>query len=79
VDSLSDIRGPILSREQLNQDGSVIALNASFATLVPSKNILVQSNDPSIPIGLNKDYIQFVPEKYQVALTANDCAADLNH
>eukprot|EP00597_Dinobryon_sp_UTEXLB2267_P008096 CAMPEP_0170085454 /NCGR_PEP_ID=MMETSP0019_2-20121128/20323_1 /TAXON_ID=98059 /ORGANISM="Dinobryon sp., Strain UTEXLB2267" /LENGTH=619 /DNA_ID=CAMNT_0010301903 /DNA_START=397 /DNA_END=2256 /DNA_ORIENTATION=- len=66
VDSLSDIRGPILSREQLYPDGIVTALNASYSTVVVNKDILVQSNDPSIPIGLNKDNIKFVPEKYQV-------------
>jgi len=68
VESIEDIRSQIIHSHK--DDGSVIALNASFErsisildTNLPSS----QTNNPSIPVGQDYSNVQLLPEKYVIS------------
>ena len=66
VSSLRDIRGPLVPSATPHHDGSVVAWNMSFNANLSLANAIVRSNDLSLPIGVQKENIDFVREKYFV-------------
>jgi len=78
VESMADIRSQIISNESASIDGSVVALNATFSSVVSAVDGSLRapaSNDPSIPVGQDATTVQLVPEKYVVLTEAVKAAA----
>jgi hypothetical protein len=66
VESISDIRGPIMSYADLSVDGSVVALNASFRSSLPPPHFLFKADSAATPVELGGGNVSFSPEKYQI-------------
>jgi len=67
VESLDDIRSQIIQKH--SDDGSVIALNASFErsiSILDTNLPSCQTHNPSIPVGQDYANVQLLPEKYVV-------------